>query len=715
MKGYSRRSRRGSMLRALAVFIGVSVSVALSFIAYHYNFPIYPDTVGTVGVSLIGGAFPGIVVAVATDLICTAFNPNALYFCFINTLTAIFTAWYIRKKSHYNLKRYVFFALISGFVAGGLSGLVQWGLFNDVQNSSLSAFNSAIKNNYGIPNIVVILISNILLNIIEKSLSLGIGLLVQRFLTDKIKKQIRNSALRQNPLSIERMKFVDSANARTSLSVKGRTSLMLLVVALTLMIIMGSIGISIYFNNAKKEKTEHALATVQSASDVIDGDKIRTFIQEGKKAEGYEETYNLLYYIWKSSPNVQYLYVVTFDEEYATYVFDVRDESNRKRFKIYKPGEKVAINEEFREHLPQLLAGKDIKPIETNTDWSWLLAVYKPVYDSEGRCVCYVGADVSMEYIADYMKDFIIRVFLVLSGFFVLIVAFGLWNTGVYIVYPLDSIMTGIEEFIKAGTDQRQLDDAVKKMRTINIHTADEVEKLYQAICDMASNQVEQMRSVRRLSENTAKMQDGLIITMADLVENRDSDTGAHIQKTSEYVRIIVEGLKKKGYYTEKITPKFMSDVVRSAPLHDVGKINISDNILNKPGKLTDEEYEIMKTHTTAGKMIMEKAISTVEGENYLREAKNMAAYHHERWDGKGYPEGLHGEVIPLSARIMAVADVFDALTSKRVYKPAFSLEKALSLIKEGAGTQFDEKCVEVFIDSLAEVKAVMTRYNEDH
>ena len=170
--------------------------------------------------------------------------------------------------------------------------------------------------------------------------------------------------------------------------------------------------------------------------------------------------------------------------------------------------------------------------------------------------------------------------------------------------------------------------------------------------------------------------------------------------------------MKKKGYYAEKLTEKYISDVIRSAPLHDVGKINIPDNVLNKPGKLSDEEFEIMKTHTTAGKKIMEDAISTVNGENYLKEARNMAAYHHERWDGKGYPEGLHGEVIPLSARIMAVADVFDALTSPRVYKPAFPLEKALNIIEDGAGKQFDPKCVEVFVDSLDEVEVILRKYN---
>jgi HD-GYP domain-containing protein (c-di-GMP phosphodiesterase class II) len=129
---------------------------------------------------------------------------------------------------------------------------------------------------------------------------------------------------------------------------------------------------------------------------------------------------------------------------------------------------------------------------------------------------------------------------------------------------------------------------------------------------------------------------------------------------------------------------------------------------------MTDEEFEIMKTHTIAGREIIEKAINTVKGEVYLKEARNMAAYHHERWDGKGYPEGLHGEVIPLSARIMAVADVFDALSSARVYKPAFPLEKALDIIKEGAGTQFDPKCVEVFLDALPEIKVILSKYNQN-
>jgi response regulator RpfG family c-di-GMP phosphodiesterase len=174
-----------------------------------------------------------------------------------------------------------------------------------------------------------------------------------------------------------------------------------------------------------------------------------------------------------------------------------------------------------------------------------------------------------------------------------------------------------------------------------------------------------------------------------------------------------MEGLKRKGYYADQLTEHFMDNVERSAPLHDIGKISVSDLILNKPGKLTDEEFEIMKTHTTEGKKILDQAIETVHGEGYLEEARNLAAYHHEKWNGKGYPLGLEGEQIPLSARIMAIADVFDALSSKRVYKDAMPFEKAVSIIQEDSGTHFDPKCVEAFMDSLDEVKKVLDYYNE--
>ena len=153
-----------------------------------------------------------------------------------------------------------------------------------------------------------------------------------------------------------------------------------------------------------------------------------------------------------------------------------------------------------------------------------------------------------------------------------------------------------------------------------------------------------------------------------------------------------------------------MNDVVNSAPLHDIGKIQVSDTILNKPGKLTDEEFMMMKTHTTAGAQVIQHAMNTVSKDDsgYLKEAMNLAQFHHEKWNGTGYPCGLKGEEIPLSARIMAVADVFDALVSRRSYKEGFPFEKAMAIIQEGSGMHFDPRIVTAFMQASDEVRQVM-------
>ena len=230
----------------------------------------------------------------------------------------------------------------------------------------------------------------------------------------------------------------------------------------------------------------------------------------------------------------------------------------------------------------------------------------------------------------------------------------------------------------------------------------------------MTVDMVAREQNIRKQADTISRMQSGLIVILADMVENRDDDTGNHIKRTASYVRLIMEGLKKKGYYLDQLTDTFISDVIQSAPLHDLGKIGISDTILNKPGKLTPEEFEIMKQHTVIGCDILDRAISEIHGESYLREARNLAHYHHEKWAGGGYPEGLSGEDIPLSARIMSIADVFDAVSQKRVYKEAFSFEKSVEIIYRDSGKSFDPKCVEAFMDMLDEIKEVLENDGEE-
>ena len=220
----------------------------------------------------------------------------------------------------------------------------------------------------------------------------------------------------------------------------------------------------------------------------------------------------------------------------------------------------------------------------------------------------------------------------------------------------------------------------------------------------------EQSEQYKRQNDAINKLQNGLILVLADLVESRDKCTGDHIKKTAEYVDIIMKQLKEDKVYMNQLTDSFVEDVVRSAPLHDIGKIQVPDAILNKPGRLTPDEFEIIKTHTTAGKDIITSAIEMVSEEDsgYLNEARNLAYCHHEKWNGSGYPQGLAGEDIPLSARVMAVADVFDALVSKRSYKEALSFEEAMNIIKDSSGTHFDPKIVDAFVKAEPKIRKVL-------
>ncbi len=204
--------------------------------------------------------------------------------------------------------------------------------------------------------------------------------------------------------------------------------------------------------------------------------------------------------------------------------------------------------------------------------------------------------------------------------------------------------------------------------------------------------------------EQVSRMQSGMITFMAEVVENRDDNTGGHIRRTAEYVEDIAKELKRQGTYSDILTDRYMSDMVVAAPLHDIGKIHIPDTVLNKPGKLTEEEFEIMKTHTTAGEELLTHAKEELGESGYLNTAVEMAAYHHEWWNGKGYPYSISGEKIPLCARIMAVADVFDALTSKRCYKNAMPLEKAYAIIREESGTHFDPVVAEAFFATVGNI-----------
>ena len=692
----------------LLITVGaVILNTLLSFILFKLGLPLYFDTIGTIAVAAITGyLFPAICTAVFTNILCSLFYWPAIYLSFFNALIAVITIVFIRKKTSRIIGRLFLYVPVVTLISAFSVSILQYSLYgqNDI---SLAARNAlSFSSASSVPYFLSLCITNFMFYCIEKWAICIFVLILILLIPKNYLNKFDESSWSQKIVSDTARQYILQNQQTMKNPLHKRITLTFVITAMILVFMTEAIALRLYFDNTKKEKTQRAYSCVNLAANFLDATRIDDYLKYGPEAAGYTETRDQFSTILKSFEDVAYLYVLKIEKDGGRFIIDTDEDEP------YAPGELVPFDPEFEKYLPALFEGKEIDPVESDNILGWLLTVYQPVRNAEGETVCYIGADVSMRYVAGYMGKFILKVFLIMAGFFIVIISYTIWSIGKNMSYPISAIAACVDRFSDSTEEQEALEENVKLIRSLDIQSGDEIQKLYDAICRMTLSQTEQLRDIRRLSESTVTMQDGLIITMADMVENRDSDTGAHVQKTSAYVKIIVEGLKKKGYYPQKITPKFMSDVVRSAPLHDVGKINISDSVLNKPGKLTDEEFAIMKTHTTAGKIILEKAISTVQGENYLKEARNMAAYHHERWDGKGYPEGLHGEVIPLSARIMAVADVFDALASPRVYKPAFPLEKALAILQEGSGSQFDPKCVEVFMDALPEVKMILKKYH---
>ncbi|HCB93087.1 MAG TPA: hypothetical protein DEP57_04640 [Selenomonas sp.] len=468
-----------------------------------------------------------------------------------------------------------------------------------------------------------------------------------------------------------------------------------------------AISYSIYMDSSIEQHKYLGESTARLVSSVIDADKVDEYIEKGPLAEGYLEKEKQLYQIKNSSPAIEYLYVYKIMEDGCHVVFDLDSEGAEGS----KPGEVIEFDEAFKEYLPTLLAGGNVAPIISDETYGWLLTVYVPVYDSQGSCKCYAAVDISMNDLRLQAQQFLIKLCVVFSCIFIVILLAAFWLAKYNLIIPINKMARSASRFRRDNVEA--LKQSLSEIRKLDIHTEDEIENLYRSFVTMTQENVNFMTDIHQKTQTISELQKAFILTMADMVERRDQNTGEHIKKTAAYVKIIAEEMKREGAYPKEITDEFVRRIVDSAPLHDLGKIGVPDAILNKPGKLTDEEFDIIKSHTKIGGRIISSLISAVPDSEYLYDAMDLALYHHEKWNGRGYPMGLSGEDIPISARIMAVADVFDALVSNRSYKKGFPYEKALAIIREERGAHFDPIVVDAFFAVKDEILKVADEFSE--
>ena len=473
-----------------------------------------------------------------------------------------------------------------------------------------------------------------------------------------------------------------------------------------------AVSIIQYHNTTIREYEDKGGVVAAVLGGMLDRQQVDALLADGKEAEGYREMVEELDNVLKASPEVRYIYAYQVREDGCRVVYDM----DVPGVEADIPGDLIEYDETIEKYADLFLAGEEIPPDITEDEYGWLLSVYYPVRDADGALLCYAIADLSMDNMRAEEIAFLAKLISLFIGFLFLIIVHSIWLMRLFIIQPVNTIADAANRFSYDTPEARVR--SRRMVEELGITSGDEIENLYRAYRKTTADMMAYIDEVQHKSEQISNLQNGLILVLADMVESRDQNTGDHVKKTSAYVSIILEQMKREGVHLDKLTDSYISDVVHSAPLHDVGKITISDTILNKPGKLTDEEFSVMKTHAASGEVIIDRVIDTMgEESGYLNEAKNLAAYHHEKWNGMGYPKGLKGEQIPLSARVMAVADVFDALVSRRSYKEPYSVEKSVEIIRMGSGTHFDPQVVQAFLDAEPDIRRVATLNleNEDY
>ncbi len=687
-----------NIIAFILCLVGVLINVIFVKIAAATGAPIYLDTVGTILVSVFGGALPGILVGFLTNAVKCISDPSSLYYGILNITIAILASFFAKRGWFRKPLKFIAAILIFAAIGGGLGTIIPWCL-SDVGFETAS-LGEKLYDMGGFSVEAAQLTANIIIDLIDKTISMLIVLVVSLLIPEHIKKKFSFFSWKQNPLSEEDSSVVQESKSRL---VSLQTKILLLLTAALFLVSLASTVISsiLYRRELIDEYSRTADGIASLTSKIVDGNSVDEYIASGGSSQEYKEVSSQLYDILHSSDDIEYIYVYKIEEDGCHVVFDL-DTADLAGDDV---GDVIPFDKSFEPYIDDLLNGRKIEPIVSNDTYGHLLTVYKPVFDSRGKCTCYAAADISMKRIKDNERGFIVGIISLFLSIFIVIVALAWHLIEYHIILPINSmsLKTGTFAYNYMKDNKNSVDD----IKALDIQTGDEIENLYHAIVKTSEDSVRYVTDIKQKNETISQMQRSLILVLADMVENRDKNTGDHIKKTAVYTEIVMKEMRKKGYYSDVLTDDFIENVVSAAPLHDIGKIKIPDAILNKPGKLTDEEFEKMKYHSLAGGEIIERVAEEFTDSTYLSVAKSIAVYHHEKWNGRGYPYGVSGENIPLSARIMAVADVFDALVSRRCYKPPFTFEKAMDIIREGAGEHFDPKVADAFLSAADEIRKV--------
>ena len=690
------------------IAIAFLVNIIPSKIAIALGIPVFIDSIGTILAGMLGGTLPAVIVGFCSNAFNSISDLPTLYYGIISILIGAMAAIFQQKGYFRTLPKIIVMVLMFAILGGVLGSILTYFLYGYDFGEGVSApFAIGIHEHLGLSKFTSQLVADFIIDVIDKIFVVAAVIITYHKIPLHVKTHCSRVFLFDpNPVT----QFEDDGTRAVKRSLLRRVVVMVITAEILLGVLASTTGFVLYQQQSIEKFTDIAHGLTEAASIAVDTERIDEFVEKGREAEGYTDIEQKLYRMRDGFPQALYLYVYRIQPDGCHVVFDLDTKEGEK---ASQPGDLIDFDPSFEPYLPQLLKGEPIEPIISDDQYGWLLTVYKPLKNSTGKTVAYIAADISMGEIITDQAEFFIKLLSMFFGVSILIMSIVLEFVNRRIVHPVNRMASAAIHFAYNMEQDRAND--MHEIKNLNIHTSDEIEHLYRALTKTCMDSIGFINRLEAAAERIQHMQDEIIINFAEMVEARDTSTGNHIKKTAFYVEAIARELLKEGKYSDVLDEKYIEKLKRSAPLHDIGKIAVSDLILNKPGKLTDEEFSIMKSHTTEGTNILSKIEANTNDtmdDNYLKDSMEMAHYHHEKWDGTGYPTGIKGEEIPLSARIMAVADVFDALVAERVYKKPFTYEKAMAIITEGAGKHFDPTVVEAFCHISEKLYAERTTLN---
>lgn len=698
---------RNYFLRLLVlILISILLNIAATMVAGLFPVKFRINTVGTMVSTLSGGFIPGVISTFSSNLIFKAMSREGIYYTAFNFVTVILTAiirhtFIKHRKNEKILYPYVFLCVI--FIAAFKTLLLYILGYTDNEGRSV-LFVDFIYNNFNITKGNAMLLGNFIYEDLDISISAFCAYYLIKLVPIRIRGEFYNTDIWQGRLPEEMQRNINELKVKRSF--KRKLFIIVNVIMFTSIITSFVVSFTVFKEHITKEDLKISNIAIERIIDKYNVNQFEDY-SDGTVRYGYLKMIENIKEYTNYDDTIICTYIFKDEGDYVNVIVEINNETDN----YIGPGHTFAKlhNKMYSAALNSVDSEKNV--IMNSDTYGEILLNTVNVLDKDGTPTdYYVGCALPMNRIESIYKDFAARF---LSVIVILIISetIGIyWFINNNMVRPIKAISYIVANF-KYGNDEDRKEN-FRNLRKLEITTDDEIENLYNALLITIKEENRQSTILRKKNEKIDEMQKNLISALAELVESRDNDTGEHIKKTAEYVNIIARKMQERDYYKTQVTDSFIENITYAAPLHDIGKIQVSDNILLKPGKLTDEEFEKMKEHTVYGGKILKNICDYIPDIEYLREAQFMAEYHHEKWNGKGYPYNLSGESIPLSARIMAVADVFDALVSKRVYKDAFSFEKAVSIIQEESGQQFDPLVVDAFTKSLDEVRHVKEQYD---